>query len=132
MLCNSKITNNFLTLFTLNTKMATIIGSFYLRLTDSGNLVGEFTNSRLFTIATESATLIEKGSEPFIGTYFSKWDGLYGLTSGVLTISYIQSTVPSNVKYNLVWRDEKGEVLFTGEALLAEGMLIGHYVSVKD
>ena len=112
--------------------MATIIGSFYLRLTDSGNLVGEFTNSRLFTIATESANRIEKGNEPFIGTYFSKWDGLYGLASGMLTISYIQSTVPSNVKYNLVWRDEKGEVLFTGEALLAEGMLIGHYVSVKD
>jgi hypothetical protein len=112
--------------------MARIIGSFYLKLTDSGNLVGEFTNSRLFTVATESATLIEQGAEPFIGTYFSKWDGVYGPASGVLTISYINSTKPSNVKYDLVWRDEKGEVLFTGEALLAEGMLIGHYVSVKD
>ncbi|TRW22428.1 hypothetical protein FMM05_18160 [Flavobacterium zepuense] len=112
--------------------MAKIIGSFYLKLTDDGNLAGEFTNSRLFTVAKESAILIEKGNAPFIGRYFSTWDGVYGPASGILTVSFIESTVPSNVKYDLVWTAEDGDILFTGEALLAEGMLIGHYVSVND
>lgn len=112
--------------------MSRIIGSFYLKPTDDGNLAGEFTNSRLFTIAKEKATLLEKGSAPFIGRYFSVWNGVYGPASGILTVSFIESTVPSNVKYNLVWADEDGTELFRGEALVAKGMLIGHYVSVND
>ncbi|KGO92130.1 hypothetical protein [Flavobacterium subsaxonicum] len=111
--------------------MGTIIGSFYLKPTDNGNLTGEFTNNRLFTVATENATLVEKGTEPFIGKYSSTWDGVDGPATGNLTIAFIESTVPSNVKYKLVWTDWDGTVLFTGEALLAEGLLIGHYVSVK-
>lgn len=110
--------------------MSEIIGSFYLKKTSNGNLKGEFTNNRHYTVFTERAELREKGIFPFIGKYFSTWDEIDGPDSSYLTIGFLSNAKHSNAKYELIWHDENNKVRFRGEALLAEGMLIGHYVSV--
>lgn len=109
--------------------MCNIIGSFYLKRITKDKLMGEFTNNKLFTVSSESCELIEAGDAPFIGKYNSKWDIGGKCYSAILTISFIDHAENKNVKYNLTWFMD-GWLMYEGEAILVDDMLIGHYVSL--
>jgi hypothetical protein len=55
--------------------MANLIGRFYFKLTDSKNLIGEFSNNTSKRNYTESADLDHRKPDDakFIGEYFSTW-----------------------------------------------------------
>jgi hypothetical protein len=110
--------------------MSRIIGSFYLKKTESGNLQGEFTNNMLFTVNTESADLREEGEAPFLGKYFSTWYEGDVPCSAELVVTYLPNAENKNVKYRLLWTNLNGVPIYEGEAILAEGMLIGHFISL--
>jgi hypothetical protein len=107
--------------------MAAIIGSFYLRQLENGNLQGEFTNNRLFTVSVENDIIKEKGDAPFIGRYISEWTENGDFFSAELKIDKSRN---AEEKYKLVWRDFNGNAIYEAEAFIAEGLLIGHYVSL--
>lgn len=109
--------------------MSKIIGSFYLKKSGNGNLTGEFTNNTLFTVSTESADLKEPGAEPFIGRYLSTWYENDVPFSAELVITPFAGK-NTNTKYKLVWTDAEKGPIYEAEAFVAEGMLIGHFVSL--
>lgn len=111
--------------------MAKIIGSFYLKQTSNGNLTGEYTNNTLFTVSTESAVLKEAGTEPFSGRYFSTWYERDVAYSAELIIKPLENVSHTNAKYMLVWIDKVTGPVYEAEAFVAEGMLIGHYISLS-
>lgn len=111
--------------------MNKIVGSFYLRPADGGNLLGEFTNNVRFTITAEKASLKEAGDRPFTGRYLSTWLEGDGIHTAELVIDHLKDAEYKDVKYHLVWNDlEKGPI-YEAEALLAEGVLVGHYISLS-
>ncbi|KAF2514506.1 hypothetical protein E0W68_13615 [Flavobacterium salilacus subsp. salilacus] len=108
--------------------MPDIIGSFYLKKVASDKLLGEFTNNILFTVSSESCELIEAGDAPFLGKYSSQWYIADKRYSAILVVSFIEHAENRNTKYRLSWfMDEK--LVYEGEAMLVDDMLIGHYVS---
>ena len=108
--------------------MHDIIGSFYLKKITNNKLLGEFTNNRLFTVSSEKCELIEAGDAPFLGKYSSKWYIADKCYSAILIISFIEHAENKNVKYKLSWyMDQK--LMYEGEAMLVDDMLIGHYIS---
>ncbi|WP_417592944.1 hypothetical protein [Owenweeksia hongkongensis] len=82
--------------------MNEIIGSFYFRLTENGNLAGEFTNNESNEIITEGGNL--EGGEidaRFIGTYITSW-----VENDQSCIARLKISNPDNSrKFTLVWRD---------------------------
>lgn len=108
--------------------MSKIVGSFYLRKADGGNLLGEFTNNARFTISAEEACLKEAGNGPFTGRYLSTW-----LESGVpktaeLTIDHLENAGECGKQYKLVWKDLQEGHVYEAEAFLADDVLVGHYI----
>lgn len=110
--------------------MSKIVGSFYLIQNETGNLMGEFTNNIRFSVTVESACLKEAGANAFEGRYQSMWmeNGLPCMAELVIGISESPET---DFKYTLVWQDADQKPMYSAEAFLAEGMLIGHYVSLS-
>lgn len=102
-----------------------IIGRFYLRLTTSGNLIGEFSNNTSKTNSTESAD--RQGVDPkcFVGQFYSTWREESVPDSAELTIEPKKGTV--NI-FTLKWMVGDNPKFF-GEGFLAEGLLIGDYHS---
>ena len=106
-------------------------GRFYLTKLSTGDLVGEFSHNRAVTIFQENAVLTT--SPPvqggFPGTYLSTWDELdgNGLVHAVLNIEPVEGSLRL---FNLSWNDQETRTpMFTGQAMLANGMLIGDYQS---
>jgi hypothetical protein len=111
--------------------MAKIVGSFYLRKTDSGNLLGEFTNNARFTVSTENADLKEAGDVPYVGRYLSTWlEGDVPHTAE-LVIDHLDNAEACGKHYKLVWNDLHKGPIYEAEALLAEDVLVGHYISLS-
>ena len=50
-----------------------ITGRFYFKQTDSGNLLGEFSNNSMSVNSTESADIVKNEANAFIGDYKSSW-----------------------------------------------------------
>lgn len=111
--------------------MSKIVGSFYLRKADGGNLLGEFTNNACFTISAEKASLKEAGDLPFTGRYLSTWLEGDTIQKAELVIDHLEDAEYEDVKYRLVWNDLKKGPIYEAEALLAEGILVGHYISLS-
>lgn len=111
--------------------MSRIEGSFYLKRVDGGNLLGEYTNNIHFTRSQETAQVKKTGLMPFEGTYASQWFELDGPCTGELVIKYVQQCKDGNNQYTLTWYKENGEIAYTAEAFLADGMLMGHYVNYQ-
>ncbi|OYQ32136.1 hypothetical protein CHU92_14790 [Flavobacterium cyanobacteriorum] len=110
--------------------MSKIVGSFYLRKTEDGNLKGEFTNNTLFTLSGEYAVPKDTGADPFVGRYLSSWSEKGEPHSAELVIEPIASNESCSDRYKLVWIDNAAGITYEAEAFVAEGMLIGHYVSL--
>ncbi len=113
-------------------------GRFYLKLTDSKNLIGEFSNSNCNGNYTESADLDPSQPPPdsgkFSGYYYSTWhDDSDGHESVLAQLKIWQEHKDI---FSLEWRvaDDSSENSFTlrfrGEGILCDGTLIGDYRSV--
>lgn len=114
---------SFLTIY--RTSMTNIVGSFYLKKTSSGNLIGEFTNCLNPKIFTESADLVNKSEEmSFLGDYTSTW---IEEEIAILVSLKIEWKEDSNKKkFRLTWSNAK--TTFHGEGFLLDDLLIGHYL----
>ncbi|MGV3460313.1 MAG: hypothetical protein ACO1N9_07660 [Flavobacterium sp.] len=109
--------------------MSKIVGSFYLIQNETGNLMGEFTNNVRCTVSVESACLKTAGANAFEGCYQSMWleDGLPCFAELVIDVL----ATDKEFNYHLVWNDADHNPLYEAEGFLAEGMLVGHYVSLS-
>jgi hypothetical protein len=106
------------------------IGRFYLKLTDSKNLIGEFSNSDCQGNYTESADLDPQQPKPddgkFSGHYFSTWHEDHNGHECVLAKLKITRKHPDI--FSLEWTEiNNNSVLFKGEGMLCDGILIGDY-----
>ena len=100
-----------------------IIGQYYLKKTDNGNIVGEFSNNLSDGVYSMSGDLLE-GGEQFIGTYRVTWREKNEAIFTYLEISYLYD---NNKLFKLVWKDNKKRELFEGEGMLCDDLLIGNY-----
>jgi len=103
-----------------------ITGRFYFRITNSGNLIGEFSNNGLTVNSTESAdrkASHESNSNSFEGQFHSSWQEDGEAFYADLTIA--PKTGTTNI-LTLIWSRGK-KTIFWGEGFLAEGLLIGNY-----
>ena len=115
------------------------IGRFYFKLTDSKNLIGEFSNSSDNRIYAESADRIAESDNGiskdccngiFVGKYNHTWCHYSddGSVEGVVAKLTIDPKSP-NI-FSLTWvvqNDNNGLDMFWGEGMLCDGMLIGDY-----
>ncbi|WP_247095034.1 hypothetical protein [Arenibacter sp. S6351L] len=105
-----------------------ILGSFFLRMTNNGNLLGEFCNNTLSTSSTESADRISNLSErTFVGTYNSTWFN-NGAEAYILDIQSLPE--PATV-FILEWTNRITNNIFRGEGFLIGEMLIGSYWDIE-
>ena len=120
---------NFIKLKKLRSKMdkEKLIGRFYFKCTNNGNLIGEFSNNISSGIYSESADLNvtdKKGEDPFIGNYISTWRENGRPKSANLLIEYKLDT--NSQIYSLTWK-LKGNINYFGEGMLCDNILIGDY-----
>lgn len=102
-----------------------IIGSFYFKITNNNNLIGEFTNNDPNEgIRTENACLI-KSHSGIDGIYTSTW---FDNAVHLANLEIIQKN--NNKTFKLVWK-EAGKITYEGEGFLMDNdTLIGFYQSV--
>mgnify|MGYP000954873765 FL=1 len=102
-----------------------VIGSFYFKLTNSGNLIGEYSNNNIFVVETECAKS-RIGNNGFLGKFKSVWtDGTN--KSDVYDLEIILKP-GSTLVYGLRW--EKKGAIYEGEGFIVDNMLIGCYKGV--
>ena len=107
--------------------MSNLIGRFYFKRTGNGNLLGEFSNCFLKGNSTESADLI-RNVEDFEGEYNSSWqEG----GSSLFAKLFIEKKVNCKGIYTLRW-ERNGTIIFWGEGLICNDVLIGDYRNFKD
>ena len=100
-----------------------ILGTFYFRITTSGNIVGEFINQESSRAATESADRRGGNIDRFDGEYQSTWfDG----QERNMTLTILPKGDDFLNIFRLAWSDGTNDV-FVGEAFLSNEMLIGVY-----
>jgi hypothetical protein len=98
-----------------------ITGRFYFKKTQSGNLLGEFSNNATSKNYTESADLCRDDRlEIFEGTYFTTWQENGSAEFAELVISRV------NLIFSLKWTVANAGH-FSGEGFLVDGMLVGNY-----
>ena len=109
--------------------MSALIGCFFFRLTDYGNLIGEFSNNCSSRPQTESADRLEDAtvSAGFIGVFRSTWQEEAG--DPPLSARLIIDPKPATTGiYTLHWVPEAPSTThFHGEAMVVEKLLIGWY-----
>lgn len=105
-----------------------ILGRFYFKITDSGNLVGEFSNNASPANFTESASRNPALSlRNFEGTYNTTW-----FEDGAEHLSLIISPKDdANGILSLEWRNGNIAPVFLGEGFIIDNMLIGNYWDVE-
>lgn len=101
-----------------------IIGRFYFKRTQNGNLIGEFSNNHILRNSTESADLIYS-SDNFVGQYNSNWQENGEAVFAKLYIDFKLGSRDSI--YQLKWTHSTGEPMYIGEGFLFDGVLIGDY-----
>ncbi len=111
--------------------MSEVNGRLYLKITDSGNLIGEYSNQHSKKPLPESAFRdLTPDKHPGIsGTYESTWYEPKSdrASQAVLRISPKEDCF--NI-YVLEWSDTRSKkVIFKGEAMLCGDLLIGDYHS---
>ncbi|RKT01511.1 hypothetical protein [Chryseobacterium defluvii] len=97
-------------------------GSFHFRLTNTGNLIGEYMNNVEHAILSESANRINEGTG-FVGEYITSW-----VEDNQAMINNLKIEETSANVFKLVWSDLEGNPIFEGKAtLLEENTIYGHY-----
>jgi len=109
--------------------MGKVIGRFYFKLSDNGNLLGEYSNAGSTECDVEAAKRIhtseETSVEPFEGEYTSTWTEGKKVESATLKITRRPNSAGI---FSVIWCDGNRE-LFTGEAMVVDRILIGNYES---
>ena len=100
-------------------------GSFHFRLTNAGNLLGEYFNNYGNIISSESTNRINPGIG-FVGQYVTSW--IENGQEAIINNLEIQPTRNVNM-FTLVWTDLNGKVTFRGKASLSEENIIYGYYS---
>jgi hypothetical protein len=114
--------------------MKTLLGRFYFKLTDSKNLIGEYSNNQCNKTYTEGAIRIQPyEKDRFVGTYRSTWCEDNGNVCHLAELKIGNKTSQEDA-YSLLWYfvDVKNGVVdpnphFEGEGMLCDGVLIGDY-----
>ena len=109
-----------------------IIGRFYFKQTQNGNLLGEFSNSGMTSIDSESATLIPPllislPTQKFIGEYNSTW---FEDKAKFLALEIKFKYLNNDKIYTIEWKDKSGNPVFKGEGFLVDDILIGDYTVI--
>ncbi len=104
-------------------------GTFYFRNAGNNCIAGTYSNDGTPRIYTESAIRITPDADfpedIFCGTYFSSWiENNEAAENAGLVISRRANAVGI---YALNWLRNDNPSLFSGEAMIAEGLLVGHY-----
>ncbi len=103
-----------------------LIGSFFFKKTQNGNLIGEFSNNQSDIISTESADRTDPSDfSDFVGVYNATWQQNGETFFRTLSISLKQNNL--HRIYELRWVDSNRHPTFYGEGFLVENILIGHY-----
>lgn len=105
-----------------------LLGKFYFKKTTNGNLLGEFSNNIDNIILTESADLDQDDSESYLGDYNSTWQQNGKPCFANLKIS--QKPGIRNKIFILNWKVKGGILIFKGEGMLCDNILIGDYQKV--
>ena len=111
--------------------MSKINGRFYFKLTDAGNLIGEYSNNTPSNIRTESASRnVPSDPKEFAGNYTSSWYEPGNSKCIAASLSIVpKPNYPR--QYILEWcKLDTLRKIFLGEAMLCDGILIGNYWSV--
>jgi len=114
--------------------MCKLIGRFFFKLTDSKNLIGEFSNNLSKRNYTESADRIftVAGGGKFDGDYYSTWYEEEEHESALAKLEIRQKPECENIyslKWSLIRTNKLPDVCptFRGEGIVCDGMLIGDY-----
>lgn len=107
--------------------MPKFLGRFYFTQTRNGNLVGEYANSGMSDVGTESAVLIGlfDPAKPFIGDYHTSW--LEDVEPHFAMLNISQDA--SGTAYILKWKGADGKQIFSGEATVAHFGIFGAYTN---
>jgi len=112
--------------------MAILAGHFNYRLTDNGNLTGEFANNQSTRPQTESADRMQEGNtelecKKFEGVYRSTWFEP-DVKNALMMKLVITKKHGAEQIFRLEWlKHPSKSVLFKGEAMISEGLLVGNY-----
>jgi hypothetical protein len=94
--------------------MINLMGRFYFKLTDSRNLIGEFSNnhSTCKRNYTESADLVSRNPEDskFIGDYFTTWHEVNGRESVLAKLKIEQKPGCENIFRLTCWHVKNGSL----------------------
>ena len=107
-----------------------LLGRFYFKKTDSGNLIGEFSHNEHDRNYTESADLDEddlqneNNRKEFAGNYITTWQ-----ENSKPRLSFLVITPKHKHIYTLSWFSDSAKTnqTFWGEGMLCDGILIGDY-----
>lgn len=102
-----------------------VIGNFYFKCTNSGNLIGEYTNINVKHVFCETAVKSNNHNDGFIGIYHTIWNELE------ICELYILNITRENLKYKLEWRkNDENRTYYIGEGFEIDNILIGMYYSI--
>jgi len=105
-----------------------LIGRFYFKITPSGNLIGEYSHRNPSSQGSfaEAATRSSPGSS-WVGDYRTVWcEG----PSNSAESAYLKITQSASGVFSVLWCESlqpNAKVIFDGEAILCDGMLVGDY-----
>lgn len=124
--------------------MKKLIGRFYLKLTDSKNLIGEFSHNLRGRVYTEGAfrkpcsdgeQVRNPEDTEYVGIYFSTW---YDEDEDAKCVfSELEIVKKHQNIFSLEWHlvDNNGQrsrQIFWGEGMLSDGKLVGDYRNFKN
>ena len=114
--------------------MKKVIGRFYFKLSENGNLLGEYSNEGSTECDVEAAKRIPAVTSEatpvnlFEGEYTSTWTEGKEVVSATLKITRRSNAVGI---FSVIWC-KGGRDLFTGGAMMVDRILIGNYESKEQ
>ena len=107
--------------------MCKLIGRFFFKLTDSKNLIGEFSNNFSKRNFTESAdrTIPNAADGKFDGEYYSTWHD--DEKEHISVLAKLNITRKNENIFSLKWEIVNETGKFWGEGMVCDGILIGDY-----
>lgn len=109
-----------------------VLGYFIFQPMGDGCLGSKFGHTRSVRIYTESATpsILNHGTDPFIGEYLVSWIDSVSQPESVLARLVIERKAGSLVgQYELIWSEvnDSSQILYYGEGMVFNGVLSGSY-----
>lgn len=115
-----------LTAMDLNNQHGKLIGVFWFKKTQNGNLVGELSNTNSAVISSKSVdTQMINSSNDFKVKYTTTWQQNGEEFIAKLIIVWKQGATQN--RYSLEWKDSNGNKTFVGEGIIIDNILIGDY-----